>query len=66
MAWQRMKQGALCVVLVVCVQLVGGEVCPQPCFCYPNFDAAGTITVDCRSMDLYEVPFPVPNTTSHL
>ena len=57
---------AALLVLFECFGAVVGEACPPPCFCYPNFDIVGTITVDCRSLDLYEIPFPVPNGTSHL
>lgn len=40
--------------------------CPDPCRCFPNFDAALTITVDCRGQDLFEIPFPIPPETSSL
>lgn len=57
---------ALVALINIMLKVTLGEVCPQPCFCYPNFDVAGTITVDCRSLDLYEIPYPIPNGTSHL
>lgn len=55
-------------VLVLClsVRVVGCFQCPNPCRCFNNFDAAGTITVDCRGQDLFEIPFPIPPETSSL
>lgn len=40
--------------------------CPDPCRCFPNFDAGRTITVDCRGQDLFEIPFPIPPETRSL
>lgn len=44
--------------------------CPRACECLPNGDAPEgeqqTISVDCSGRDLLEIPYPLPNGTSHL
>lgn len=44
--------------------------CPRECECLPNGGllegGQQTITVDCSGRDLLEIPYPLPNGTSHL
>ena len=40
--------------------------CPRACECFSNRDTDMTITVDCSGRDLIEIPYPLPNRTSHL
>lgn len=41
--------------------------CPFVCQCFPNLgEDSGTLTVDCRGQDLFQIPAPLPITTSHL
>ena len=40
--------------------------CPRSCNCFSNNDAGESVTVDCSSRDLSELPYPLPNRTSHL
>ena len=61
------RLGALLLSLLCACGCARANVCPPVCFCYQNFGSdADTMTVDCRGMELLDVPFPLPNTTSHL
>ena len=44
--------------------------CPRACDCLPNNDATDeqqqTLTLDCSGRDLLEIPYPLPNGTTHL
>lgn len=44
----------------------GGFGCPRECDCLTNNDAEQTLTLDCSGRDLLELPYPLPNRTSHL
>ena len=39
--------------------------CPGACQCFTNSDHR-TLTVDCSGRDLLEIPYPLPNATTHL
>ena len=41
--------------------------CPFPCVCFANLgEDRSTLTVDCRGQELQQLPYPIPNSTSHL
>lgn len=61
------RLGALLLALFCACGCIRAEVCPPFCTCYRNFGLdADTVTVDCRAAELFTIPYPLPNITSHL
>ena len=61
----------LSVAVLVVLDPASGSNCPQDCDCVPNDDhvlqtGQQTLTVDCSGRDLLEIPYPLPNGTTHL